>query len=100
MNRRKEVKIYAIDIDDTITTKTCWNPEQCLRAKPNKKVVAHVKKLIQEKHFIYFYTNRADKLMPATFEWLRENGLPTIVSNHKLSFDYLIDDKTINPEEL
>lgn len=99
MKEREKIKIYAIDIDNTLTLETCWTEEQCLNATPNKKVIEFVKKLIEDSHFVYFYTGRRDRLMGATFKWLKNQGLPAIVSNWKMPFDYLLDDKSFNPTE-
>lgn len=47
------------------------------------------------------HTARADKLMGATIQWLREKGVHYwAISNQKLKADVYIDDLSVNPKDL
>jgi hypothetical protein len=97
--KRSEIKIYAIDLDNTLTKHTCWTPEDCLSVEPDMKMVGKIHELMKS-HFCFIYTCRQDWLLPSTMEWLRKHSLPQIISNQKVNCDFYVDDKMIHPEEL
>ena len=92
-------KVMAIDLDNTLTTKTCWTEEDCQNAEPNIKMVEIVQELFK-KNTIIIYTARKDELLPATVKWLRAHDIPHFgVCNEKRPYDVYVDDKAINTED-
>ncbi len=92
---RNHIKIFAIDIDNTLTKETCWTEEQCLNATPQKETIDYINNLLKQNHFVYLYTCRNDNLMNATHEWVRKQGLNLPICNTKSPADYYLDDKSL-----
>lgn len=89
--------VIGVDMDGTLTQKTCWTEEDCLNALPNESVVAKVNEF-RLKHFVIIYTARRDELLPATIKWLRKHDVYfNGISNRKEPFDMYLDDKAFNP---
>jgi len=88
----------GVDLDNTLCEGTHWEtPEQCLKAKPIKKMIDFVNKLYKD-DFIVIFTARQNFLMSATFEWLDKNGVSYhAVSNNKTPFEIVIDDTAYFP---
>lgn len=87
-------------MDKTLTTGTSWTPEQCLKAKPNLKVIEKVNKMAKE-GFLIIWTARRDFLIPATLQWCRKHGVFfQAISNNKTAGDLIIDDICINVKDL
>ncbi len=96
MEVEKVAKVFAIDMDDTLTKTTCWTPEDCLNAEPRQEVIDKVNSL---KDYIIINTARADHLIPATIKWLRKHNVKYYgINNQKIPATYYVDDKnmTIN----
>lgn len=93
-------KVILVDMDGTLSQGVCWTPEECLGAKPNLSVIKKVNELAKE-GFIVIWTARRDKLIPATMQWCRKNGVIFhAISNHKAPADIYIDDNCINVADL
>lgn len=75
-------KVYLIDVDENLTTETCWNELDCLMATPDREMIDWVNKQY-ENHFIVIHTARRNNLYMATMEWLRANN----VKYHAVSFE-------------
>jgi len=89
-------KVILVDIDGVLAMGEAWTPEECLKAKPNLKVIEKLRNL-HLTGFIVIYTARRDCLIPVTLEWLRRNNVPFhAFSNNKTPCDLLIDDKAVN----
>ena len=91
-------KLFAVDMDLTLTNEPCWTPEQCLSATPRKEVIELVNKLYGAGNIIIIWTARREMLRPATEYWLKVNGVHyhAIDMGHKLGADAYIDDRAIN----
>jgi hypothetical protein len=89
-------QILAYDMDGCLCKEVCWTPEECLKVKPNEKVIEHCNGNY-ETAITIIYTARKDELIPATIQWLRKHGVRYwAISNQKLHFDLLIDDCVMN----
>ncbi len=90
---KRQVKVFAIDCDDTLTKETCWTPKDCLNAEPNQEVIDKVNSL---KDYIIINTARADHLIPATIKWLRKHNVKYHgINNQKIPAAYYVDDKAL-----
>jgi hypothetical protein len=89
----------GIDLDNTLCIGKHWTkPEDCLKAKPIKKMIDYVNKIYRD-DFIVIYTARQNFLMAATFEWLEKHHVCYhAVSNRKTPFDLVIDDTNYFPK--
>lgn len=94
-----KTKLFAIDLDMTLTKDVCYTPEECRKARPNTKMIECVNEL-SKKHHIVIHTARRDELMAETHAWLRRhNVLHVGVCNEKRPYDYYVDDKNLSIEE-
>ena len=83
--------IIGIDMDETLCHEVCWTPEQCVKARPNKKMVKLINRLY-DLNFIVIYTARRDYLMEATIKFLRDNSIKFhAISNNKIPLGAYID---------
>ena len=89
----------GVDLDNTLCVGKHWEtPEQCLKARPIKKMIDFVNKLYKD-DFVVIYTARQNFLMAATFEWLDKHNVKYhAVSNRKTPFEKVIDDTNWIPE--
>ena len=95
----RQIKVIAIDLDGTLSEGTSWTPEECLRAKPIKKMVELVNKLHQD-HFTVIYTARRHFCYQATIRWLKRHGVKYhAVRFEKMPASLYIDDRAINPKD-
>ncbi len=93
----RNFRLIAVDLDGCLVKSVCWTPEECLKAKPNKKIIELVNR-IEAGNFIIIYTARRDHLIPASLQWLRKNGVKFhAISNNKMAADVYIDDCAVNP---
>ena len=93
-------KVFAIDIDKTITLDSSWTDEQVIKAKPNKRMIALVNTLYSQNNIIILYTCRGDSIIPATKYWLKKHGVKYhSINNNKLWCDYYVDDRALSPNE-
>lgn len=90
-------KLFAIDIDGTLTKESCWTEEQCLNATPRQEIIDLVNTLYG-KHHIVVWTSRREDLRPATEYWLSKHKVKyhALEMGHKLGADIYLDDKAIN----
>jgi len=103
MKTKVNKKVIAVDIDGTLTNEKGggWNDEQCLSAKPNKKMIDFVNDAWQKGHLIILYTSRRWSRREATKYWLQNNGVKYhTIEMEKLGYDILIDDKAHNSLDL
>ena len=89
----------GVDLDNTLCVGKHWEtPEQCLKAKPIKKMIDFVNELYKD-DFVVIYTCRQNFLMSKTFEWLDKHNVKYhAVSNRKTPFDKVIDDTNWTPK--
>lgn len=93
-------EILLIDVDDTLTLDTSWNPEECLAAQPRLDLIEKYNKLYMF-NFMIIYTARRDELLPATLEWLRRNNIRWhAFSNLKSPGDKYLDDKAVHRDNI
>lgn len=103
-------KILCFDIDGTITQdKVITNFKETTigdhahwfsKALPNNKMISLVNKLAKNNQII-LYTTRNDFHRELTIKWLKENGVKyDFLIFNKPFYDYIIDDKAINAEDL
>ena len=91
-------KVYAIDVDGTLTKSVCWTPEECLDAQPRQEVIDAVNSL--QCVWIIINTARRDELMPATIRWLRKHNVRYhAICNQKIPADYYVDDRFLTIEQ-
>lgn len=90
--------IIHVDLDKTLTMDTCWTEEDCLNARPNKRMVEVVKRL-SRRDVVIIYTARHDGLFGASNIWLKKQGIRCPLSNNKEPTSLYIDDKSFNPFE-
>jgi hypothetical protein len=90
-------KLFAVDLDRTLTKESCWTLDQCLKAEPRKDVVELVNTLYRSGHIIIIWTARREFLRPVTEYWLKTNNVfYHAVQMGKMGADAYIDDKAIN----
>lgn len=90
-------KLFAVDLDGTLTKDPCWTKEQCLLAEPRKEIIKLVNKLYKDGNIIVIWTARREYLRPETEYWLRVNEVFFHALNmNKLGADAYIDDRAIN----
>jgi hypothetical protein len=93
-------KVYAIDVDGTLTIGDAWDYESCLMAKPRQEIIDYVNE-IAKKNFIVIHTARRHNLYEATVEWLAIHGVTYhAIRMGKMPADYYLEDKAINPNDL
>lgn len=94
-------KIFAFDMDCTLTQQPCWTEEQCLIATPRIEVIEIVNNLYRKGHIIIIWTARREFLRTATEYWLKKNGVfyHAIDMHHKIGVDAYIDDRAINSQD-
>jgi uncharacterized HAD superfamily protein len=93
-------KVYAIDVDGTLTEETCWDYDSCMLATPRYDVINYVNELAKN-NFIVIHTARRNHLYEATVEWLAIHGVKYhAIRMEKMPADYYIDDRSISPNEL
>jgi uncharacterized HAD superfamily protein len=91
-------RLFAVDMDGTLTKSVCWTVEECLNAEPNQKVVDKVNSL--KNCYIIINTARVDELIPATIVWLKKHNVKYHgINNQKIPADYYIDDKNISIDD-
>ena len=89
------LQTIGVDIDETLCRGVCWTTQDIERSKPIPQMVSLVNRLYDD-NFIVIYTARRDKLMSATFEWLKRHGIKFhAVSNIKIPLSYLLDSTLI-----
>lgn len=92
----RAIKIIAVDIDGTLAQGISWTPQECLKAKPVRKMIKKVNKLYQD-HFIVIYTARRHFLYEATIKWLKKNSVKYhAVRFEKMPASIYLDDRAIN----
>ena len=91
-------KLFAVDLDGTLTKHPCWTIEQCLRAEAREDVIFLVNELYRNGHIIIIWTARRELLRTATEYWLKKNKVfyHAIDMGHKIGADAYIDDRAIN----
>lgn len=93
-------KVFAVDIDGTITASNAWTDEEVIKAKPNQKLIDLINSLYVQKNIIILYTCRGDSIIPATRYWLKKHGVKYhSINNNKLWADLYIDDKAVSPKD-
>ena len=100
--------IFCFDIDDTITR---WNPDRDYENfEPNEGMVEAINRLFDEGHTIKLFTSRGmtsvgpekirTEIVPPLLKNLKKIGLKFHeLITHKPTYDYLIDDKSMTPED-
>jgi uncharacterized HAD superfamily protein len=92
-------KIYAVDIDGTITKSNAWTDKQVISAKPNQKLIDKINALYEKRNVIILYTCRGDSVIPATRYWLKKHRVKYhSLNNNKLWADFYVDDKAVSPD--
>lgn len=98
----KTPTIIAVDVDGTLTSKTCWTIDECLKAEMNDdniKVANNIRKAY-ENNWILIYTARRDHLIGPTIKWLRRNNIPFhSISNNKVPANWYVDFNFIDPRD-
>jgi hypothetical protein len=90
---KEEPRVIAWDLDKSLTNETSWTKEDCLKATPNLKNIAELKR-DDEKNFVVIYTARRKELAVETIEWLEKNNLGKFpIKFEKLPADVYKDDK-------
>ena len=93
--------VICCDMDGTLSEGMCDTPEQARDALPIREYIDKVNELADRGHFICIYTARRDRLIPATLDWLRRNGVIFhAISNNKTPADCYIDDLAMKPSDL
>lgn len=92
-------KVYAVDIDGTLTKGTAWTEQDCLDAVPNLEAIKVVNKL-HDTNFIVIHTARRHRLYGATIEWLNRNNVQYhAVRFQKMPCDVIVDFDAVNSVE-
>lgn len=97
-----EMKIYAVDLDDTIAEGT-WHPTQAksVIGEPKESIIWWVNRWYGEGAQIIIHTARSWSDKPLIEAWLQTNEVPYhAVVCGKLLANYYIDDKAISVREL
>lgn len=91
-------KLFAVDLDGTLTQEPCWTNEQCIRAKAREDVIWLINDLYRKGHIIIIWTARREVLRASTEYWLKKNKVfyHAIDMGHKIGANAYIDDKAIN----
>jgi hypothetical protein len=91
-------KLFAVDMDCTLTKNPCWTIEQCINAEPREDVVFLVNDLYRGGNIVIIWTARREVLRPATEYWLKKHGVfyHAIDMGHKIGANAYIDDRAIN----
>jgi uncharacterized HAD superfamily protein len=91
-------KLFAIDMDGTLTNSVCWTPEECLNAEPNQEMIDKVNSL--RNVYIIINTARVDSIIPATIQWLRKHNVKYHgINNQKIPATYYVDDKNLTIDQ-
>lgn len=104
-------KIIAIDIDGTLTAdgyiKNVWKinldelDDYYEKVEPNKEMINQVNRLYEKGFIIYIFSSRWDIFQHTTKHWLLKHGVKFhFLTMNKPYYDFLIDDKAINPKEV
>ena len=101
-------KYFCFDVDDTITG---WNDDRDYENfKPDVEMVDMINSLYEQGHHISIYTARgmksvgpgriAAEIVPSLVKNLEKIGLKYHeLMTHKPLYDWIIDDKAMNPQE-
>jgi len=111
MTRSDKVKRIAIDLDGTITEnydfKGIWDltPNQLSniyrKLKPNNKIIKIVNKLFNKGYTVFIFTSRSNMYQSITKSWLNKYKVKYhYLVVDKPYYEWIIDDKSITPEEL
>ena len=93
--------LILCDIDNTLTTETCWTEQDCLKATPNYKIIDWINFQYYQQNTIIIYTARHESLRQATNYWLKKHEIRFhALRMNKIPCTILVDDKTITPTEL
>lgn len=102
MKSNSSKKVIAVDLDGTLTLEKSggWNDEQCLKAKPNQKMIDWVNKAWQKGNLIIIYTARRWSRREASKYWLQQHGVKYhTIEMEKLGYDLIVDDKAISSND-
>lgn len=90
-------KLFAVDLDGTLTQEPCWTNEQCIRAKAREDVIWLINDLYRKGHIIIIWTARREVLRASTEYWLRVNEVFFHALNmNKLGASVYFDDKAVS----
>lgn len=92
-------KLIAVDFDGTLTNEgRFWRDEPII---PNLKIIDWINDKYKQGHIIIIHTARPWNIAKETIAWLVKHGVRYHgVNFEKMSADYYIDDKAINPEDI
>ena len=91
-------KLFAVDLDGTLTIGPCWTKEQCLTAPAREDIIYLINELYKQGHIILIWTARREYLRIETEYWLKKHCVlyHAIDMGHKPGCDAYIDDRAIN----
>jgi len=95
--------IIGMDLDGVIAKQNGgWTAEYYKTCSPDHKVIDLMKKLDNDGNKIIIYTSRLEyDAKMETMKWLKKHDVPfTAIHFDKPLYDFMVDDKNINIEQL
>lgn len=89
-------KVYAVDLDGTLSLDSCWTAEDIENSRPNTELIERINDLYQN-NFIIIHTARRHELYLPTINWLGKHGVRYHATRfEKLPCDQIVDLDSVN----